>query len=223
MRTGAQRCLIFSSGLVRVWFGGATPKPDDDWKGFVQMTVSQAVEIHGKLFEVHSNGCFSNEPQISIPLSTVQDLTDDQLVESIKGLMDAARKLMIEGYADWVRIHIDGHGLLPLEMIDHPAVVALLITEYRSDAINVARAAIHKTQQRRQAMPMLKKVRTQFNRERNRLFDEIAERDGARCAQCGDLERLTVDHIQPIAQGGTNDIGNLQILCHSCNVKKGSW
>lgn len=49
----------------------------------------------------------------------------------------------------------------------------------------------------------------------------IKERDTYRCRQCGTHENLTVDHIVPVAEGGTNDPENLQTLCQSCNSRKG--
>lgn len=45
---------------------------------------------------------------------------------------------------------------------------------------------------------------------------------GAVCAWCGTPDRLTVDHINPLARGGSNDADNLQVLCHSCNSLKGA-
>lgn len=32
----------------------------------------------------------------------------------------------------------------------------------------------------------------------------------------------TLDHIVPVALGGTNDPSNLQVLCNQCNAKKGT-
>ena len=44
---------------------------------------------------------------------------------------------------------------------------------------------------------------------------------GNRCAYCGNKEkRLTIDHITPLAKGGSNSIRNIQFLCKSCNSKK---
>ena len=44
-----------------------------------------------------------------------------------------------------------------------------------------------------------------------------------KCALCGkskDEEPLEVDHIVPRSKGGTNDKGNLQALCRTCNRGK---
>lgn len=42
-----------------------------------------------------------------------------------------------------------------------------------------------------------------------------------RCATCGGREGLTWDHVVPVSRGGTNERRNLQILCRSCNSRKG--
>jgi ATP adenylyltransferase len=52
---------------------------------------------------------------------------------------------------------------------------------------------------------------------------EVLRRAMGRCEACGISSReraLQVDHILPRAQGGTNDLWNLQALCSVCNVQK---
>ena len=53
---------------------------------------------------------------------------------------------------------------------------------------------------------------------------EIFKRDGFRCKYCGavpsDTVILEIDHVKPIAKGGTNDPDNLVTACFSCNRGK---
>jgi 5-methylcytosine-specific restriction enzyme A len=50
----------------------------------------------------------------------------------------------------------------------------------------------------------------------------VLDRDNHTCQICGSTENLVIDHIIPLAKGGTNDISNFQTLCLSCNSRKGS-
>lgn len=56
----------------------------------------------------------------------------------------------------------------------------------------------------------------------HREWRQVMARDGYRCLCCGSKKRLSKDHIQPIASGGSNDISNLQTLCIPCNSRKGN-
>ena len=56
---------------------------------------------------------------------------------------------------------------------------------------------------------------------RNNLYGE----QGGVCAGCGEHflpQNLTVDHIIARSVGGTDHIGNLQLLCGNCNSIKGN-
>lgn len=72
-----------------------------------------------------------------------------------------------------------------------------------------------------------------FERERTRrspfpvkLRYKILKRDREQCVKCGASPKknpevtLEVDHIIPVAKGGTDDPANLQRLCWSCNQGK---
>ncbi|MFL9976059.1 HNH endonuclease [Paraburkholderia graminis] len=49
----------------------------------------------------------------------------------------------------------------------------------------------------------------------------IRKRDSYRCRCCSVAVRTgLVDHIKPLAQGGSNHDDNLQLLCHDCHVDK---
>ncbi len=52
---------------------------------------------------------------------------------------------------------------------------------------------------------------------------EVLKRDGFRCRYCGkssDEVKLEIDHIIPVAKGGTNDVENLIASCRDCNSGK---
>lgn len=52
---------------------------------------------------------------------------------------------------------------------------------------------------------------------RRRVYD----RDGRRCRHCGTPDRLSIDHVTARANGGGDEIDNLQTLCMPCNRRKG--
>lgn len=51
-------------------------------------------------------------------------------------------------------------------------------------------------------------------------WDALCKEYDNRCLACGEKEKLTVDHVVPLALGGMNTIGNIQPLCLVCNRKK---
>lgn len=48
----------------------------------------------------------------------------------------------------------------------------------------------------------------------------VWQRYGGQCADCGARDYLEFDHIIPVAKGGSNHEGNIQLLCRRCNLKK---
>ncbi len=55
---------------------------------------------------------------------------------------------------------------------------------------------------------------------------QVFARDGYKCKMCGrtkDEVPLEVDHIIPVADGGTDELKNLATLCRDCNRGKTSY
>ena len=55
--------------------------------------------------------------------------------------------------------------------------------------------------------------------------EALYESQGRKCVGCEyelPLHVLTVDHITPRSKGGLDAVGNIQLLCHSCNATKGN-
>lgn len=59
-----------------------------------------------------------------------------------------------------------------------------------------------------------------------KLRFEVFKRDGFQCGYCGahpsETVVLEIDHINPVAEGGANDIDNLVTACFECNRGKGA-
>lgn len=50
---------------------------------------------------------------------------------------------------------------------------------------------------------------------------EVYKRDGHVCQDCGNKRQLSLDHVVPFSQGGSDESSNLQTLCRPCNSRKG--
>lgn len=58
------------------------------------------------------------------------------------------------------------------------------------------------------------------------LQKEVYARDGLKCRYCGfkhkSALKFNIDHVIPVAKGGTEELSNLVVSCKKCNQAKGT-
>lgn len=52
------------------------------------------------------------------------------------------------------------------------------------------------------------------------VIKRVRRRDGNQCTRCGARTNLRVHHRIRVADGGTDDLTNLTLLCHDCHERE---
>lgn len=99
---------------------------------------------------------------------------------------------------------------VPAQILDDPRMGTLSDREWREFIMSLPRYEEYD----------ISPERISWLRVRREQTKRVFERDENVCRYCGSTARLEIDHIIPLARGGTNDLDNLQILCRHCNAKK---
>jgi hypothetical protein len=96
------------------------------------------------------------------------------------------------------------------------------------DAEEVGLLAWDRRRKQDARLDRLRKIRaaeeTLEGARRERIPDDVRlfvwTRDDGRCVRCGSEDDLQFDHVIPVARGGGNAPGNVQVLCGDCNRRK---
>jgi hypothetical protein len=73
----------------------------------------------------------------------------------------------------------------------------------------------------RESTPQFTKRYYRKGRIPSALRRAVYERDDYRCIDCGSVDDLSCDHIEPEAYGGPTTLENLATRCRPCNTRKG--
>lgn len=179
------------------------------------------------------------DPMIMIPVSTLDGMSDEDILDAVKGMIDRAWYTQACAYTDSaLQWNINSKDRYKYDIVrwadEHPEKIALM-ERFKDEDEDIARGLQNvadcrefvrqreeekaKSRAKRPTYPTRKDAQSRYSD----LFVKVGRRDGFQCAICKHTGNdLQVDHIHPVSKGGTNDLANLQLLCPSCNMSKGN-
>lgn len=159
--------------------------------------------------------------------SAADQHTEDGIMRGLTtGAID--RKTGVKGIGDalcdigWLADHPEGVRIIHFD--EHNG------TSAKSRMEVARRVAKHRLKESSQGEQNISAEREAVPRK---LRMEVIERDGNACVYCGRMGGVLsqtdvkadgymhIDHVIPVAQGGSNDISNLVCSCRRCNLEKG--
>ena len=148
----------------------------------------------------------SLESQDNAPLELLTKIDEKDLVAFRVDKTDG----QLSVYQGWAYFTDDQQGLAPEDVRALINVEAnkRRLTREKAHALQ-AMSDNYDKPKRRESIPQVVRV-------------EVWQRDGGRCVECNSQEKLEFDHIIPVAMGGANTSRNLQLLCETCNRRKGA-
>lgn len=170
--------------------------------------------------------------QIIIPIEEIDELSDEQIGQGVRMLVRDARAIhalcladdllehrgeIFKKYRDHNNYVIDVRdaivGFADYPHLDPPGKIKKALRMVSDFIAHVDRKEKGKTTKRYE--------RAAAAKDFDALFIAVGRRDGFKCAACGSVDDLQLDHIEPVALGGETHPNNLQLLCKPCNIQKG--
>lgn len=176
---------------------------------------------------------FNEAPVIGIPVDQMGALSAEQIGKRVLELTGMAEVCRAVDFAREITSNRDYYKHTPHALLLEwsttllPLLEKHLATEEADHRESITEAYVLLT---RLLKPILNRPKPEEIKAERRvvaanysdLFLLIGKRDGFKCAACGCLENLQLDHVVPVTWGGKSVADNLQLLCASCNVRKGA-
>lgn len=167
---------------------------------------------------------------IIVPINDLATLSDEEAIVMLRMMVETAEYANACDLAYYI-LSLPSPGrywyMSILKDVEEGGPAEALLRRFadQDDEIAEALALIDKARaegrQRAIGRTTAKQTRKEAKSRYDSLFMEVGRRDGFACATCGYAGNdLQLDHVMPVAKGGTNDLGNLQLLCPPCNLAK---
>lgn len=152
---------------------------------------------------------------------------DERIFDVLNLMVDEIEEL---SYARWASDNVAiNHWKGEKSLDEYEQIIRTVITSQYSDEATKQKMKKELEwvidSRQKQAEKKVKKIHSQrrrsdFAKNYDQLMLALIERDGYKCAVCGTIENLTIDHVIPLSKGGSDEIKNLRILCRAHNSKK---
>jgi 5-methylcytosine-specific restriction endonuclease McrA len=171
--------------------------------------------------------CQDNKEQISLQRKAYRKINHELIRQGAKTFYGNNKERVLSGNKRWVAAHPEEDKRMHKEYYQvhreeicartreysqtHREEIAIRVREYNKnnpDKHNIASA-------KRRALK-----RNAYGSFTTKDWESIKNMYGNKCLACGCEGKLTADHVIPLAKSGSNDISNIQPLCHSCNCSK---
>lgn len=180
------------------------------------LDISKIINLLYTNGSITRNGCYT--------------LSSDIAEKSLSYLLETGNNALLEYdqivYATWANYsqNFEGYSEETFNLLENFIEGKLFWKpeEFASEEIQAIKENIRLTIANNAINNSYQKRRTQsiVNNKKNKHI--VIEKDGGKCKKCKSSDNLTIDHIVPIKKGGRDNIENLQLLCRSCNSKKGA-
>lgn len=167
---------------------------------------------------------------LSIGCEDIQSIIEsdpERVIDGIRFFMNRAQEIMFAGWAsDGVFWH---YASQDRDLDELRSIVNIVLNsefssdkakEFAIDYLDWIKEQEKKIVKKQAKRDIVTRRRSDFAKERDRLMLALIERDGYECAECGETEGLSIDHVIPLSKGGSDELDNLQLLCKGCNSSK---